>query len=31
MTLAYASGTALDGTAPCLLYGYGAYEYCSRP
>ncbi len=31
VTLAYASGTALDGTGPCLLYGYGAYESCSDP
>ena len=31
MTLAYRDGTALDGSAPCLLYGYGAYEACSDP
>jgi oligopeptidase B len=31
VTLAYAAQTPLDGTAPCLLYGYGAYEACSDP
>ena len=31
VTLAYRAGTPLDGTAPCLLYGYGAYEACSDP
>ncbi len=31
VTLAYARGTPLDGTRPCLLYGYGAYEACSDP
>jgi oligopeptidase B len=31
VTLAYRDGTALDGSAPCLLYGYGAYEACSDP
>ncbi len=31
VTLAYASETSLDGSAPCLLYGYGAYESCSDP
>jgi oligopeptidase B len=31
VTLAHREGTALDGSAPCLLYGYGAYEACSDP
>src|SRR5262249_41083327 len=31
VTLAYGAQTALDGSAPCLLYGYGAYESCSDP
>jgi len=31
VTLAYHRQTALDGSAPCLLYGYGAYEACSDP
>ena len=28
VTLAYRADTPLDGTAACLLYGYGAYEAC---
>jgi oligopeptidase B len=31
VTLAYRTGVQLDGTAPCLLYGYGAYESCLDP
>src|SRR5579875_1481047 len=31
VTLAYRADTPLDGSAPCLLYGYGAYEACSDP
>ncbi len=31
VTLAYRAGVPLDGTAPCLLYGYGAYEACLDP
>jgi oligopeptidase B len=31
VTLAYRAGFRRDGTAPCLLYGYGAYEACSWP
>jgi oligopeptidase B len=31
VTLAYRSSTPLDGTAGCLLYGYGAYEACLDP
>ncbi len=31
VTLAYRTPTPLDGSAPCLLYGYGAYEYPSDP
>ncbi len=31
VTLAAHRDTPLNGTAPCLLYGYGAYEACSDP
>jgi oligopeptidase B len=31
VTVAYRAGFERDGTAPCLLYGYGAYEACSWP
>ncbi|MDQ6816726.1 MAG: prolyl oligopeptidase family serine peptidase [Actinomycetota bacterium] len=31
VTLAYRDGTPLDGSAPCLMYGYGAYEDCLDP
>ena len=31
VTLAYRFDTPLDGTAACLLYGYGAYESCLDP
>ena len=31
VTLAYRLDTPLDGTAACLLYGYGAYEACADP
>jgi oligopeptidase B len=31
VTVAYRRGLRHDGSAPCLLYGYGAYEACSWP
>jgi oligopeptidase B len=31
VTIACRRGLAADGTNPCLLYGYGAYEACSDP
>jgi oligopeptidase B len=31
VTLAYRAGTRPDGTSPCVLYGYGAYESCEWP
>lgn len=31
VTLAWRADTPLDGTAACLLWGYGAYESCDDP
>jgi oligopeptidase B len=31
VTLAWRADTSLDGTAPCLMWGYGAYESCDDP
>ncbi|MHB1502760.1 MAG: S9 family peptidase [Acidimicrobiales bacterium] len=31
LSIVYRHDTPLDGTAPCLLYGYGAYEYSIDP
>jgi oligopeptidase B len=31
VTIAYRAATPLDGSAACLLYGYGAYESCLDP
>jgi oligopeptidase B len=31
VTVAYHAGLGRDGSAPCLLYGYGAYESCEWP
>ncbi len=31
VTLAWRADTPLDGTAPCVMWGYGAYESCDDP
>jgi oligopeptidase B len=31
VTIAYRAGLRRDGRAPCLVYGYGAYESCEWP
>jgi oligopeptidase B len=31
VTLAYRADTPLDGSAPCLMWGYGSYESCDDP
>jgi oligopeptidase B len=31
ISLVYREQTSLDGSAPCVLYGYGSYEACSDP